>query len=148
MTYYNLRPTLEIQAYTDNTKVIEYHNSPTYENLPHQQFFDDYDYYLLLHDYKRKLIQRGIIIHPIHKVKSVKSTSAEPPDLPHKLHRQMDSTARNYRYNSTTSPNLQHPISQIHLIDNYGEITSNEKEILETHWSLYQLDKNGLHYTI
>ena len=65
----------------------------------------------------------------------------ESTDLPHQLHRKMDWAAHQYRYQHSSISYCPPTIVRIHLIDNNGAITSNEKEILETNWSLYQLEQ-------
>jgi len=82
---------------------------------------------------------RGLTFHPARKIKSTHQKTS-PKEKIQEIHQRMDAIAKTTRTSSPHLPHIPMPMERIHLIDNDGEITGNEKTILETNWPSYSLE--------
>jgi len=121
--------------------VIDYHNHIIQQSLPLTTFFDDHDYFIQLQFYQQELAARGIQILVAKKVACSHTQDEEEITLEESLIRLMDVRARQSRSTSSMSTDQSPSIDRIHLQDNNGRITSNEKILLEQQWPTYKLEK-------
>ena len=92
LKYLDLRPTLKIDTYMDNQKVIQYFLDIQQKNNQTVAFIDDMDLKLLLALYYNHIVDRGVQFPKPQKIVSQKKQ--QPNDLPHTLHQQMDKIAK------------------------------------------------------
>ena len=140
MEYLNISSTVHITPYTDNVKVIKYHQHMITKSTQLFPFFDDYDLYYYMESYHKRLIKHGITIQLIQKIES-NATYHQELSLPQRLHQQVDSAAKHYRKNQSISSHILPPLDIAHLINIGGSVMSNEKYILETSWSMYNIEQ-------
>ena len=88
--FYDIMAKITIQPYSDNTKVVEYHQHILNNTLPKVSFFDDHDYFLQLQLYQQKLNHRGIHILPTKKVTYQKHSKEADHPIEILLLQQMD----------------------------------------------------------
>jgi len=53
----------------------------------------------------------------------------------------MDHQARQHRHQIAIQSSLSPPVERVHLQDHNGAITSNEKEILDNHWTTFRVEQ-------
>ena len=78
---------------------------------------------------------------PVRKKITSQKSSMKSLDLPTQLHQLMDRQAKESRKTLPHSPHIPMSIARPHTRDTDGEITSNEKFILETTWSTYTTEQ-------
>ena len=138
--YYGNTIDINITPYSDNSTVIEYQHNIINGTVPQSSYLDDHDCFLQLQHYHTKISTFGITIHPCNKATASKTTNKPPVNEADTLLSQMDKIARTHRESLPFISHLPIPIDRVHLQDFYGDITSNEKEILATQWTLYRLE--------
>ena len=67
LEYFDITTTVQLTYYTDNSKVIMYHQHMHNNDDTKFPFFDDFDLYSYMCDYHTRLANRGVAIHPIKK---------------------------------------------------------------------------------
>jgi len=140
LQYYDIPSTITITPFTDNAKVIKYYNLIQQKQSIHSPYMDDYDIYIMLQYYYNQLSKRGIHIKPITKLPKYKKDNPPENDLHIQLHQQVDAIARNHRQTGVTPSYNPPPQDYVHLRDFNGVITSQEKQVLETNWTTYELE--------
>ena len=141
LKYLDIRPTVTILPYTDNMKVIKYHTHLITSSQDKFPFFDDYDLYSNMKHYHHSITNHGLTIHAAQKIESKNLQTSTPLSLPQRLHKQADQAARQHRQNHLPDRHLLPPMDNVYLINLEGCVTSNEKQILETNWSLYNIEQ-------
>ena len=128
---------LVLHYYSDNKKVLKYYFFILNNEKMTTAYVDDHDLFLLLEKYVNIAKTHGIQCQSGTKITSNKSSTTSL-DLPNQLHQHMDRNAKESR-TLPQSPHIPMPIPRTHLSNTDGEITSNEKFILETNWSTYHI---------
>ena len=137
-TYYDIHTKIQIQPYTDNVKVINYHRHIIQQTAPHSPYFDDYDYYIMLQKYHEILQQHGICITLAEKVHRIKTK--DDSNIINTLHQKMDTIARNYRSTGVQTKHNPPPIPTIQIINDSGAVKSKEKVLMEHQSTTYTVE--------
>ena len=137
--YHDITTKVTICPYVDNTKLIRYQAQITHRPQ-HQAHIDDYDLHQIHQKYTDILQQRGVTILQATKITKTTATTTGQ-SIPHDLHQQMDSIARKSRQLGGYRKHKPIPIPRVHLRDMEGEITSQEKQIINTNWNTYLIEE-------
>ena len=140
LQYFEIRSKVQITPFTDNTKVIHYHQCMRQDVDLKQPFVDDYDLYSHIHYFHNQIGLRGIQIHPIHKIDNAKSNDIDI-QITMRIHQQVDKNAKHHRQHH---PQIWHeiiPKNSAYLSNSDGLITSNEKIIMETTRNTYTIEQ-------
>ena len=121
-----------IVPYTDNTKVIQYHQQVLSQEAELTAFMDDYDLYIMIQKYHHQLTTNGVVIKALQKVQSTK-TSKTHQSIPEQLHHSVDDMARLKHLNTDNQNMVSIPEQYTHLSDVDGAIASSEKQIIIQH---------------
>ena len=91
--------------------------------------------------YYSNICQRGLIIQDIRKIPKYKNETSITMTSHILMHQKVDEMSRKHRTTLTPTSTIPLPQEWIHLSDNTGVITGNEKIILETQQSTYEIEE-------
>ena len=139
--YYDINITIILQPYVDAVHLVKYHHRICDSSLPSEIYFESHDLYYHMIRYHAYLTTKGMTILPAKKVHSTKEPYTLQANNPISLHQLADLTAPSMMITHlATWSVIPHP-EKIYISDMDGVVTGEEKQILETHWSLYRIEE-------
>jgi len=138
MQYYDIHTTNKLTLYTDNMKVLHYQHAIHDHHTLGMAYIDDYDLYLHMEHYHNEMKRRGL---NISKAIHTNNDSPQHKDPTKHFHQEMDTLARQHRIQTIPQQHIPTKTDRVHITDNDGDITSRERQILETNWTTYRIEQ-------
>ena len=141
LEYFDLTSHIRITPYTDNAKVLQYHNMMTTPETRKPPFFHDYDLVSHMKYHHDRLDTKGIQVLLIQKIDKSHTTPPSSASIPTLLHQQVNRAANQHRMNHVSPPSNIIPINSAYLRSPEGVITNDEQSILERRSSTYTIER-------
>ena len=90
LQYFDIAISIVITPYSDNVKLIRYHNSVIHQQLLGQAYIDDMDLWYLLQKFHTFISTRGVSVNPMIKIDKNTTNSTSELNTTNDIHKKMD----------------------------------------------------------